>query len=89
MTFAVTDTGIGIPAADIEWVLEPFAQVDSSLSRWQEGTGLALPGVKATAEAHGGSLRLASEMGIGTTASLILPPGRIKPAGDDVIAIRN
>jgi signal transduction histidine kinase len=81
VTFTVTDTGIGIPAQDLDRVLEPFAQVDSSLSRGQEGTGLGLALVKVMAELHGGRLRLASEIGRGTTASLIFPLARIEPAG--------
>jgi signal transduction histidine kinase len=83
VTFAVTDTGIGIPAEDLERVLEPFAQIDSSLSRGQEGTGLGLALVKVMAELHGGRLHLASEIGRGTTASLILPLARLKSGGTD------
>ena len=84
MTFAVTDTGIGIPAEDLERVLEPFAQVDNSLSRGQEGTGLGLALVKVMVELHGGTLRLASEIGRGTTAAVILPLDRVKPANAEV-----
>jgi signal transduction histidine kinase len=83
MTFAVTDTGIGIPAEDLDRVLEPFVQLDNSLSRGHEGTGLGLALVKVMAELHGGTLRLASEAGRGTTAAVILPLDRIKPTGAD------
>jgi signal transduction histidine kinase len=77
MTFAVTDSGIGIPAEQLGLVLQPFVQVDSSLSRRREGTGLGLALVKVMAELHGGSLRLDSEVGRGTTASVILPHSRV------------
>jgi len=83
MTFAVTDTGIGIPVEDLERVLEPFIQVDSSLNRRHEGTGLGLALVKIMAELHGGRLRLSSEPSRGTIAAVILPLSRIKPASTD------
>jgi len=85
VAFAVTDTGVGIPAEHIERVLEPFIQVDSSLIRRHEGTGLGLPLVKAMAELHGGTLRLASELGSGTTATLILPLNRVESASCDLV----
>ena len=84
LTFAVTDTGIGIPPEDLERVLEPFVQVDNSLSRQQEGTGLGLALVKGMAELHGGTLRLVSEMRHGTTATVTLPVDRVKAASADV-----
>jgi signal transduction histidine kinase len=81
MNFAVTDSGIGIPAAFLDRVLLPFVQVDNSLSRPHQGTGLGLPLVKAIAELHGGSLRLVSEEGLGTTASVLIPRDRLaRPA---------
>jgi len=80
IAFAVRDTGIGIPAAQLDRVLQPFVQVDSSLSRAHEGTGLGLPLVKAMAELHGGSLQLESGVGIGTTAMVILPLSRVSRA---------
>jgi signal transduction histidine kinase len=79
MTFAVTDTGIGIPVEELERVLEPFTQVDSSLNRRHEGTGLGLALVKIMAELHGGRLRLDSELGHGTIATVIFPLSRVKP----------
>jgi signal transduction histidine kinase len=79
IVFAVEDTGIGIPAAYLDRVLLPFVQVDNSLSRPHQGTGLGLPLVKAIAELHGGRLEIESREGIGTTASVLLPPARLAP----------
>ncbi|MDE2228106.1 MAG: hypothetical protein KGL11_03585 [Alphaproteobacteria bacterium] len=77
--FDVEDTGIGIPPDQIGRVMEPFYQVDGSLARTQEGTGLGLPIAKSLAELHGGTLRLESAVGYGTTARLTLPPERTVP----------
>lgn len=74
----ISDTGIGIPAKDIEKVLEPFGQVDSSLARSHQGTGLGLPIAKAFIELHGGTLELTSELGVGTTVVLHFPPDRVR-----------
>jgi len=70
---AVSDTGIGIAAKDIVKVLEPFGQADNSQSRRQQGTGLGLPIAKAQIELSGGTFRLESEPGRGTTVSIRLP----------------
>jgi signal transduction histidine kinase len=77
LAIAVRDTGIGIPDEQLDRVTEPFAQVDGSLSRKYEGTGLGLPLVKAMIELHGGTLELASVVGEGTTATLLLPRQRL------------
>jgi signal transduction histidine kinase len=73
---AVSDTGIGMERAEIEIAMQPFRQIDSGLARRQEGTGLGLPLVKALAELHGGGLRIESEPGKGTTATLRFPAER-------------
>jgi signal transduction histidine kinase len=73
---AVEDAGIGIPAEQISRVMEPFYQVDGSLARTQEGTGLGLPIAKSLAELHGGALVIESMVGCGTTARITLPPDR-------------
>jgi signal transduction histidine kinase len=77
LRLAVLDTGIGIAAADLARVLEPFAQVDGSLARKYEGTGLGLPLNKAMVERHGGRFELESRPGEGTRAALFLPPSRL------------
>ncbi|HEX7777187.1 MAG TPA: ATP-binding protein, partial [Parvibaculum sp.] len=78
--FRVADTGIGMSAGDIAKALLPFQQVDTSLARRYEGTGLGLTLTKSLAELHGGTLSLVSVPGSGTTATVVLPSWRI----DDV-----
>lgn len=78
----VKDTGIGIAPQDIERVLNPFIQADSSLSRKYEGTGLGLPLTKALIEMHQGRFTLTSEKGVGTEAIMRFPASRIV-AGDE------
>jgi signal transduction histidine kinase len=77
LSVAVIDTGIGIDQNDIGRVLEAFEQVDSSLSRKQQGTGLGLPLVRAMMELHGGTFQLTSEVGVGTEAKIVFPLDRV------------
>lgn len=73
VAITVSDTGIGIAAADIPKVLSSFGQVDNAMSRQHEGTGLGLPIVKALTELHGGKLSIDSTLGEGTTVTVTLP----------------
>jgi signal transduction histidine kinase len=75
---AIVDTGIGIKADDMEKVMAPFGQADTSLERQYEGTGLGLPLCKAFAEMHDGRLFLESTPGSGTAACLFLPSARVR-----------
>jgi len=70
---AVSDTGIGMAAKDIPKALEPFSQIDSSMTRKYGGTGLGLPLSKLFAELHGGRLSIESAPGQGTTVTVVLP----------------
>jgi signal transduction histidine kinase len=72
----VSDTGIGIPADKLATALEPFGQVQHSMTRAHNGTGLGLPIVKALAERHGGTFALQSEPGRGTDVIITLPQHR-------------
>ena len=77
--FTITDTGKGIAEEDIPMVLSPFGQVESALSRIEQGTGLGLPLTKSFVELHGGSLDLRSTVGAGTTVTVRFPATRIVP----------
>jgi two-component system, cell cycle sensor histidine kinase PleC len=77
LELTVQDNGIGMTPREIEIALEPFGQVDSSLSRTHEGTGLGLPLAQRLTELHGGSLRIESTKGKGTTVHVLLPKDRV------------
>jgi len=77
IVIAIVDSGIGMAPEDIPKALEAFGQVDSSLSRKYEGTGLGLPLSKALIELHGGRLEIASAPGQGTTVSACFPATRV------------
>ena len=79
----VSDTGIGIAAEDIEKLIKPFTQADSTLARKYEGTGLGLPLTKALIEMHGGTFVLTSEQNVGTMATAYFPAHRVA-AGEDL-----
>ncbi len=81
-SIVVADTGIGIAPDDIPRAMEPFSQIESTMNRKSEGTGLGLPLAKALVELHGGSLVLDSRVGEGTRATAYFPAARIVPGGD-------
>ncbi|HEX3501422.1 MAG TPA: ATP-binding protein [Stellaceae bacterium] len=80
LVIAISDTGIGIASADIAKAFEPFGQVDNRLSRKYDGTGLGLPLAAAMIAQHGGNLTLTSEVGSGTTVTIVIPAQRLLPA---------
>jgi PAS domain S-box-containing protein len=69
----ISDTGIGIPEDKLTSIMEPFVQVENSLTNTSSGTGLGLPIAKRLVEIHGGSLKIESEFGKGTTVRFSLP----------------
>jgi signal transduction histidine kinase len=77
LVIAISDTGIGIAPEDIPKTLAPFRQVDSTVRRKQEGTGLGLPLAKQLVELHGGTLAIDSKVNVGTTVTFVLPAERI------------
>ena len=70
---AVTDTGVGIPARDLERIFERFYRVDHGRSRDSGGTGLGLSIVRHVASNHQGRVEVDSREGEGSTFTLVLP----------------
>ena len=73
ISFAVEDTGIGIATEDLTRIFQPFRQLDSSLNRHHEGTGLGLALVRRMVELHGGSVTVMSTPGQGSCFTVTLP----------------
>ncbi|MDE0942391.1 MAG: PAS domain S-box protein [Alphaproteobacteria bacterium] len=77
MSFHVKDCGYGMSVEEIERVQEPFIRLKSALTSSDEGAGLGLAITKLLAESHDGYLKLTSEIGVGTTATVSFPANRV------------
>jgi signal transduction histidine kinase len=73
LEIAVADTGIGIAAEDLAKLFKPLVQLDAGLARRQGGIGLGLALARRLAELHGGTIKVESEPGKGSTFTLRLP----------------
>jgi PAS domain S-box-containing protein len=75
--FRVIDLGIGMSNEEVVKALQPFQQIDSSLARRYEGTGLGLTLTKSLVELHDGTLGIESLPGHGTTVTVTFPSNRV------------
>lgn len=75
LSISVADTGIGIPQNKVEELFQPFVQADNSHARQYGGTGLGLVITKKLVELMGGTVKLVSEFGVGSTFSFQIPIG--------------
>ncbi|HEY4215848.1 MAG TPA: PAS domain S-box protein [Gemmatimonadaceae bacterium] len=73
LRLSVTDDGIGVAPEGLEALFKPFSQVDSSLARQFEGTGLGLAMVKLLADLHGGTVAVESAVGEGSRFTVWIP----------------
>ncbi len=78
----VKDPGIGIAKEHLQKIFEQFFRVDSSLTYEVPGTGLGLTIVKAIVEAHGGKITVESEVGVGSTFTVLFPARRELKSSD-------
>lgn len=69
----VRDSGVGIPAPELPHVFRKFFQAGNQEATGAAGTGLGLAIVRGIVEAHGGSVHVSSEVGVGTTFTLVIP----------------
>lgn len=80
VAIAVTDTGPGIAAEDRERLFERFWRADRARTRSRGGTGLGLAIAHSLVEAHGGSITVISELGVGSTFTATLPAAPVSTA---------
>ncbi|MBL8748952.1 MAG: response regulator [Planctomycetes bacterium] len=94
--FAVKDSGVGIPADRQRAIFEPFTQADSTITRRFAGTGLGLHITDRLVRLMGGSIDVQSQVGIGTTFTVVvplepcdspLPPAPAVPAGTRIVLV--
>ncbi|HEY2192589.1 MAG TPA: SpoIIE family protein phosphatase [Actinomycetospora sp.] len=77
----VSDTGVGIPAAELPRLFDRFHRVEGGWARSAEGSGIGLALVHEIATRHGGEIDVASELGVGTTFTVTLPVAAVEPDG--------
>ncbi|MEL6784666.1 MAG: ATP-binding protein [Pseudomonadota bacterium] len=84
----IADNGIGIPSEALERLGRPFEQVQAQMTKNHKGSGLGLAIARSLANLHGGSLKITSEVGVGTTVTVSLPiecaidPKNLDDSGD-------
>ncbi len=86
LVLTVADNGIGISAADLPRIMQPFEQADGRLARKYEGLGLGIPLASAVLRLHGGDIDYQSALGQGTTVRITIPAVRMVASGETAAA---
>ena len=82
----VADNGIGIAEEDLPKLGNPFVQADNAYNRSHDGAGLGLSVVKGLARLHGGKLEIASKLGRGTAATIVMPVERSQAESGEAVS---
>lgn len=83
VAIAISDTGIGIPAAELGKLGRPFEQIENQLTKSHKGSGLGLAISRSLVEMHGGHLEIASAEDKGTTVTCVLPLRPVLSGGEE------
>lgn len=83
IVISVKDTGVGIPEDKMKIIFERFGQVDKTLKRNREGTGIGLSLVKSFVEMHGGSINIKSKVGEGSEFIIKLPAVTLEKSANE------
>jgi signal transduction histidine kinase len=86
---AVKDTGTGIPETELSKIFDRFHRVEGTQSRTYEGSGIGLALVNELVKMHGGEVRVASQVGVGSTFTVSIPIGNAHLPKDRIQAARN
>jgi len=86
LQLSVVDTGIGIPKDELEKIFDRFHRIESTQGRSQEGTGIGLAMVKELVRMHGGTIKVSSELGKGSTFTVSIPTGKENLPADKIIS---
>ncbi|MBB6216881.1 PAS domain S-box-containing protein [Anaerosolibacter carboniphilus] len=89
ISISVTDTGIGIPKEKLDSIFERFRQVDKTLTRNHEGSGIGLSLTKSLIELHDGTIKVESELGKGSKFIIELPIRMMQNKAEDSHFMRN
>ncbi|MGH7455204.1 MAG: sensor histidine kinase, partial [bacterium] len=85
LQITVKDTGSGIPAEHLPHIFERFYQIDEAYFKDQPGSGIGLALAKELVQLHKGEIRVASEVGLGTEFTILLPLGKDHLAAEDIV----
>ena len=83
----VQDSGVGIPPDQIDKVFDRFYQADASITREHEGSGIGLALTKELVDLFKGDISVASELGVGTSFTILLPLGRDHLSEDEIVKV--